>query len=85
MEGMVLSFQVGIIEVKAVDYQTQCLTHPQKMMTLLEDVLPKLATSRCDQLGTEIKVIYRKLLILMLEPLKIIFNRSVGNKFDEIL
>ncbi len=56
MEGMVLSFQVGIVEVKAVDYQMMCLTQPQRIIAVLEEKLPQLASAKCDHLSTEIKV-----------------------------
>lgn len=56
MEAMVLSFQVGIVEVRAVDYQMRCLAQPRMILAVLEIRLPQLASAKCDQLSTEIKV-----------------------------
>ncbi len=56
MEGMVLSFQVGVVKVKAVGYQRMCLAQPQRIIAVLEEKLPQLANAKCDHLSTEIKV-----------------------------
>lgn len=56
MKGMVLSFQVGVVEVKAEGYKTVCLENPERIIAVLETQLPQLANTRCDLLSNEIKV-----------------------------
>ncbi len=77
MEGMVLSFQVGIVEVRAVHYQTTCLAQPQMILAVLESRLPQLASGKCDQLGTEIKVIEALIFTRTLT----LFTRSLFSRF----
>lgn len=57
MEGMVLSFQVGAVEVKANDFQQACLQYPKSIIDKLEDQLPRKATTECDQLSNDMKVL----------------------------
>ncbi len=51
-----LSFQVGVIEVRAMEYQRMCLAQPRMILAVLESRLPQLASTKCDQLSSEIKV-----------------------------
>lgn len=56
MEGMILSFRVGMVEVKVNKFQQLCLTHPQSVIDKLDVELPRIATTKCDLLSDEITV-----------------------------
>ena len=56
MEGMILSFRVGMVEVKARKFQQLCQTYPQCIINELDVQLPRIATTKCDLLSDEIKV-----------------------------
>lgn len=56
MEKMMTSFQVGVAEVKAKEFRKHCLSFPKKVLSELEAELPRLASEKAADLGTDIKV-----------------------------
>ena len=56
MEGMVLSFHVGMARVEVGGFRDSCLVHPQTILQQLEYQLPHLANSKSDYIVGKIKV-----------------------------
>jgi len=62
MEGMVLSFHVGMARVEVGGFRDSCLVHPQAILRQLEYQLPHLANSKSDDIVGKIKVATNRLL-----------------------
>ena len=56
MEGMVLSFDVGVVKVDAQVFKETCLTYPHRILRELEYHLPKIAAVKSNSFVTYVKV-----------------------------
>ena len=56
MEGMVLSFQVGMVRVEVGDFKDSCLAHPQAILRQLQYHLPNQTNNKSDDLVKKIMV-----------------------------
>ena len=56
MEGMVLSFQVGMVRVEVGDFKDSCLAHPRAILGQLQYHLPSQANTKSDELVRKIMV-----------------------------
>lgn len=56
MEGMGLSFQVGMVRVEVGDFKDSCLAHPQAILRQLQYHLPNQANNKSDDLVRKIMV-----------------------------